>query len=149
MVRVSSRVILPAITATLGVLWVVVGLFVYGWWIDGRPASGFFPTVVGFLLAVVSGMAIAGEFRSAPPGFFLYHAYPTLAAVSVVLAAMLIGFFPALAIYCFCWIRWFEKYSWRFSILLTVGTIGGVYAIFRLWLRVPFPGGLIAQLVAG
>ena len=147
MKSMSSRMILPVITAALGVLWTVVGITQYGWFEDGRPLPGFFPIIVGVLTAGVSIIAILGERKTTPPKFLVTHLYPFLAAVAVVLLAMLIGFFPALLIYVFAWLKGYEKYSWKFSILTTAATIGGVYGIFALWLRVPFPMGSLIMLI--
>jgi putative tricarboxylic transport membrane protein len=67
--------------------------------------------------------------------------------VSVVVLALLIGFFPALTLYVFGWIKWYEKYSWRLTILITVITIGAMYGIFAMWLRVPFPEGAVVEML--
>lgn len=149
MTRVNTRILVPLVTGALGVLWLVVGAVDHGLWIDGRPTGGFFPGVAGVLLAVVSALAISGELKAEPPSFIRTHLYPTIAAVSVVLAAMLIGFFPAMTVYVFLWMRLFERYSLRFSVLVTVLTIAAVYGIFSMWLRVPFPGGLVMQWIVG
>lgn len=147
MARINSRVILPAVTGAVGALWVIAGLVNYGWWTDGRPTSGFFPVLVGGVLLLVSVFAVIREVRLTPPSYNLYDLYPLLAAVAVVLLALLIGFFPALTLYVLLWLKVFEKYRWLFSVLTTAVTAGAMYAIFALWLRVPFPQGLILDMV--
>lgn len=145
--RMNTRVLLPGATALLGLFWAVVGVAQYGWWVDGRPTSGFFPVIVGVLLAAVSILAVVNEFRHERPLFAVSHLYPVLAAVGVVLGALLIGFFPALTLYTFLWLKLYERYDTRFSLLTTAVTIGAMYGVFSLWLRVPFPRGLIIDLV--
>jgi hypothetical protein len=147
MKQISSRTILPVLTAALGILWTIVGFTQYGWFEAGRPLPGFFPIIVGVLTAGVSILAVLRERKASPPQFLLTHLYPLLAAVGVVLLAMLIGFFPALTLYVFGWLKGYEKYSWKFSVLSTAVTIGGVYGIFALWLKVPFPMGSLVMLV--
>lgn len=149
MARINTRLIIPAVSLVVGVAWAVIGVVQFGWWVEGRPISGFFPSLVGIALAAVALIALTGEARGEVPQFFRNHLYPLAAAIAVVLAAMLIGFFPAMTIYVLLWTRLYERYSWRFSILLTVFSIGGVYAIFRLWLRIPFPAGAIFRLIVG
>jgi hypothetical protein len=147
MSRISTRVILPVLTAIVGVLWIYVGLRYHGWYVDEKPGSGFFPTIIGGLLAFVSVLAVNGEFREDPPEFLKSHLHPLLAAVAVVLLALLIGFFPALTLYVFGWLKFYEKYSWKTSVVTTTITIAVVYGIFAMWLRVPFPVGWILEMV--
>lgn len=145
----NSRLLLPIVTAIIGLAWVYIGLRYHGWWIEGRAASGFFPSLVGGLLALLSVMAIISELKEEPPKFFLFHVHPVLAAVLVVVTALLIGFFPALALYVLGWLKLYEKYGWRFSLSVTAVTTAGMYGIFYMWLRVPFPQGAILDLVLG
>lgn len=147
MTRINSRIVLPIVTAAVGVLWIYVGLTYHGWYIEERPASGFFPSIVGVLLTFVSVLAVIKEMREDPPEFWVSHIHPLLAAVSVVVFALLIGFFPALTAYVFAWLKWYEKYSWKFSVATTAVTIAAVYGIFSMWLRVPFPVGWIIEMV--
>lgn len=147
MTRINSRVILPSMTTAVGVLWIFVGLTYHGWYVNDKPGSGFFPTIVGVLLVVMSIMAIVSESKEEPPEFLKSHLHPLLAAVAVVLLALLIGFFLALTLYVFGWLKVYEKYSWKISVTTTTITIAVVYGIFAMWLRVLFPAGLILEMV--
>ena len=147
--NISTRVILPAITLVLGLLWLIYGLVEYGWWGDNGPQSGFFPAIVGTLLSVISGFAIAGNWNKENPSYIWASFHPLLAAIAVVLAALIIGFFLALALFIFLWIKVYEKYSWSKAVITTVVTIAIFYGIFSLWLRVPFPEGVIFDWVKG
>ena len=149
MTRINTRIIAPILTIALGALWIGIGIVDTGIWVDGRPTSGFFPSLAGALLVFVSVLAIRDELATDSPEFFGMHLYPVIAAVSVVLLALVIGFFPALALYAFLWLWKYEAYSLRFSLMVSAISIGAVYGIFRLWLRVPFPQGLIQRLVQG
>ena len=144
---INSRVVFPAASVCLGILWVVVGLSSYGWYVDEKPASGFFPVLIGGLLIPIGILAIVSERTQAPPAFISSYIHPLLAAVSVVFFALVIGFFPALSIYVFGWLRWYEKYSIRFSLIVTAITIASMYGIFSMWLRVPFPIGQLFEMI--
>ncbi|MCF7915102.1 MAG: tripartite tricarboxylate transporter TctB family protein [Spirochaetaceae bacterium] len=147
MKRLKTRTILPALTALIGLVWVIVGLTKYGWWVEGRPQSGFFPAIIGGLLLFVSILAVMSEMKENPPQFLITHLYPILAAVGMVLAALLIGFFPALILYVFGWLKWYEKYN-LFTAGLTTGiTTALMYGVFYVWLRVPFPTGILVELL--
>jgi len=145
MQRINNRVILPFITAFLGGVWVFIGLSQYGWYTDGKPGSGFFPTITGALLLLMSILAVISESKLETPKFWIFHFHPIIMAVGVVLLAMLIGFFPALTLYVFGWLKWYEKYNLKTSLLATVLTITGMYGVFAMWLRVPFPVGFFIE----
>jgi len=144
---INSRVVFPAASVCLGILWVVVGLGSYGWYVDEKPASGFFPILIGGLLIPIGILAIMSERTQAAPKFISSYIHPLLAAVSVVFFALVIGFFPALTIYVFGWLRWYEKYPIRFSLIVTAITIAFMYGIFAMWLRVPFPIGQLFEML--
>jgi len=143
----NTRVVFPAASACIGILWVVVGLSKYGWYVDEKPASGFFPILIGGLLAFIGILAALSERKQSPPEFVSSYLHPLLAAVSVVFFALVIGFFPALTLYVFGWLRWYEKYSARFSLIVTAITIALMYGIFSMWLRVPFPMGQLFEMI--
>ena len=143
----NSRVFVPIGTMIFGLLWVFVGLRYHGWWNDGRAASGFFPVLAGGLLALISVLAFLSERMENPPEFFIFHLIPLLAAVLVVGIAMVVGFFPALMLYMIGWLRWYERYTWRLSTSITAITILAMYGVFSVWLRVPFPKGILVELI--
>lgn len=149
MKKLNSRVILPSSTLILGIIWVVMGFIKYKWWTEKGPGSGFFPIIVGAILAGISVMAIINERHEEEPHYIMGNLYPLLAAVGILLAAMIIGFFPALIIFVFSWLKYFEKYSLRFSLLTSGITVISLYGTFVLWLRVPFPMGIIYKAIIG
>jgi hypothetical protein len=117
--------------------------------LNGKPGSGFFPVISGALLLAMSILAIIGEGKKDPPEFFLFHLHPLIAAIGMILLALIIGFFPALVLYAFGWLRWYEKYSWKTSILTTAIATISMYGIFAVWLRVPFPVGILFEGILG
>ncbi len=149
MKKYNSSMALPAVTFFLGIVWVVLGLTKYGWWADNKPASGFFPTLIGVILTGISVLAILQDKGKEKPAYSRMHLYPLLAAVGIILVALIIGFFPALFLFVFGWLKWFEKYSLKYSLTTGAITVASLYGIFVLWLRVPFPKGLILNAILG
>ncbi len=143
MKQFNSRAVFPLLTLLVGVLWFVLGIVQYGYWHDGRALSGFFPTLIGGGLAGISFLAFMAELKEGKPSFMMAYLHPVLAALGMVIMALLVGFFPALAIYLFTWLKWYEKYSVKVSAVTTVVTTAAVYGIFYMWLRVAFPHGLL------
>jgi uncharacterized ion transporter superfamily protein YfcC len=149
MIRLNSRILLPAVLAVLGLFWLVYGLIQYGWWGENGPQSGFFPAIVGAVLCVVGTLAAVGGLKDESPKYFGASFHPLFGAVAVVAAALIIGFFPALGLFVFGWIKLYEKYSWSKSVITSLVTIAIFYGIFSLWLRVPFPEGIILDAIKG
>ena len=149
MTRINSRIVLPSVTALLGALWLIYGLLKYGWWGDNGPQSGFFPAIVGALLLIVSVLAIIAGLKNEGPTYLAASFHPLFGAVAVVMASFIIGFFPSLFLFVLGWIKFYEKYNWFKSLLTTFITIGIFVGIFALWLRVPFPEGLILDAIRG
>jgi hypothetical protein len=149
MKKINTRLILPSVTTLLGILWTIVGIAKYGWWSEKGPTSGFFPIIIGALLALLSIFAIFKEKNVAAPVYVLKSIYPLLAVIGVIFAAMLIGFFPAMFLYLFIWLKLYEKYKLLFSSLTSIFTTGTMYGIFVMWLRVPFPTGYLYRLITG
>ena len=145
--RVHSRVVFPVLTGLLGALWIFIGLTYHGWWTEGRPQSGFFPALIGAILLLVSVLAVINELQEEKPTFLFSHIYPVAAALGMVVFAQLLGFFPALMLFVFGWLKLYEKYGIVFSVTTTVVTAAAMYGIFYMWLRVPFPTGLLLKLI--
>jgi hypothetical protein len=147
--KINTRVVIPAITFCLGILWVVYGLTKYRWWDSNGPASGFFPSIVGVLLACVSIIAILDGRKLKPPTYLKASYHPLAAAIATVVSTLLIGFFPALFVYLLGWLKLYEKYGWKLSLSVSVITTLCCYGIFVLWLKVPFPMGFIVNTIRG
>ena len=149
MIRFNSRMILPLTTSLLGAFWLVFGLLKYGWWGENGPQSGFFPAIIGSILLIVSILSIFISPSSAGPQFNFESFTPILAVIAVVMVAFLIGFFPSLTLFILLWMKFYEKYDWFRSVVTTVATIAVSYGVFSLWLKIPFPEGLILNTLRG
>ena len=147
--KINTRVAIPAVTCCLGILWVVYGLMEYSWWDSNGPASGFFPAIIGVLLACVSVIAVLDGRKIEPPKYLKASYHPLFAAIATVLGALVIGFFPALFVYILGWLKLYEKYGWKLSLSVSGITALCCYGIFVLWLRVPFPMGFIMNAIRG
>ena len=143
MKQFNSRAVFPILTLLVGAVWFFLGITQYGYWSEGRAMSGFFPTIIGGGLILMSVFAFLAELKAEKPSFILAYLHPVAAALGMVLLAMLIGFFASLALYIFCWLKWYEKYNLRLSLFTSVATTAAMYGIFGMWLKVPFPAGIL------
>jgi putative tricarboxylic transport membrane protein len=146
--KTNTRMIIPAITFILGLVWVIYGLTNYGWWDEG-PGSGFFPSIIGILLSGVSIIAFLEGKKIEPPEYIKASYLPFLSAFATVGLAMIIGFFPAMFLFLQGWLKLYEKYSWKKSLPISVITTAILFGVFAMWLMVPFPEGLIFNAIRG
>ena len=72
---------------------------------------------------------------------------PVGAMILILLCNLLVCMLPSCMVVSFLWLKLFEKYSWKTSIIATVLLFVFIYGIFKLWLNVPFPTGLLGELL--
>ena len=141
---------IPLATAAMAGVFIWLGITQYGFWSETKgPMSGFFPVVIASALLLVS---IASFFQSFGEQKAVLPAINWLPALSVVLiigASLLIGMVPSLALYVVLWLRYFEKYNWKTTLITTGFMMAIVIGCFVLWLGVPFPRGLLYEAITG
>lgn len=148
--KLNSKSVIALAFIVIAVVWVYLGVTRYGLWDPKEgPMSGFFPTIVGGILLAAS---LVYFFRS----FSMEGAKIEKGAVQLIVgmlailgASYVVGFLPALLIFYIFWLRAMEKMSWRSIAVATVMMTVIVYGTFSLWLRVPFPKGLLFELIFG
>lgn len=148
--RFNSKSVIALAFILIAVVWVYLGVTKYGLWDQKEgPMSGFFPAIVGGVLLVAS---LIYFFRS----FSLESAKIEKSAIQLIIGMLailgvsyIIGFLPALLVFYIFWLRVMEKMPWRSIAVAAVVMIVIVYGTFSLWLRVPFPKGLLFELIFG
>lgn len=137
--------VIVLIELILSTVWIVFG-FSYGFWNNGRPGGGFLGVIFGIvilLIALIMGirMLVKREFGKKielKKMVFL----PVFAGFVATSLVYLLGFIPVIILFMFGWLRFVSKYKWTKSILVSLIFTVCIYAIFVLWLRVPFPTGV-------
>jgi hypothetical protein len=130
--------------AAFGALWIgsALGLPYMG---DYAPGSGFLPLWLGVCLVALSLIHILACLRtrtlSAP-----IRNLRKVASVAAGLGACVavidpLGFVVAVGAYLVFLLRGVERESWRTSLAMSAGTVAVLFAVFRLWLKVPLPKG--------
>jgi len=116
----------------------------YGFWYNSGPGGGFLPMVIGILLIVLS---IYSFFRGTTEKFkkleFLAALKPFSGILLTLAGINLIGFFPSVMLFIPIWLIIVEKYKLQKAVLIDVAVTGVMYSIFSVWLRVPFPSGIL------
>ncbi|HSP48216.1 MAG TPA: tripartite tricarboxylate transporter TctB family protein [Clostridiaceae bacterium] len=143
----NSRVMIPAATMLIAALFLYLGLVEFGFWneING-PLPGFFPSLASILLIIISAFALKGAWGSEAPKFFGIELMVIAGCIGIMLLTFLIGLIPSVVVYLVVWLRIVEKTPWISTVkvagFMTVLVIG----VFVLWLKIPFPTGLIGNL---
>ncbi len=146
--KITSQMLIPVFSAVIAVLFISLGYFKYGFWHPTRgPLSGFFPVIIGVILFIISVLAFVSALKTENTSYPLENWYPALGTVAIMLSTLVIGMLPSLAIFVVVWMRWFEKYSWKTTLIVFAIIMGIVLGAFMYWLGVPFPKGIIFDLI--
>ncbi len=143
------RVLIPIITASIGIAFLTLGLTRYGFWHEMKgPLPGFFPTIVGIVLVAVSGLALFQSFKDPVNPIPLRNWMPAFGALGIILGTLVFGMLVSIIAFLIGWIRFYEKYDWKTTITTTLILVAIVVGVFMFWLQVPFPKGLILDALA-
>lgn len=153
-----SEIILSAVLILVSVVWIVMG-FNLGLWIPGVSAdSGFMPVLFGTLTLVCSALLLVQSIKkynnrdkSADKKVdmnldkekvmaFIKTYAPVPFAIFTALCLQYLGLIPAIFLLIFGWMKLMNNFTWKKSILIGVIVTVVIYAIFDMWLQIPFPG---------
>lgn len=68
---------------------------------------------------------------------------PLVIGLLVLIGIQLVGMLISLTVMLFCWLKFLSGYSLKKSFLITICVMAVLYGIFKLWLVVPLPKGLL------
>ena len=140
-----------AVLLALAVAYTATAAGRYTYWTATGPGSGFFPFWLGIVLAALSILLLVSAVRRPDPGpAWLPRGHGAARLVVVVLVTAvfiallpLVGMALGTAIFLAVLLRMLEGHSWRTTFAVAVGAAAANWAVFVLWLRVPFPVGIL------
>jgi len=149
-VRTADR-IGAAVLLALAVAYTATAAGRYTYWTATGPGSGFFPLWLGLVLAVLSTLMLVSAVRRhdvGPAWLPRGHGAARLVVVGGVTALFiallpLLGMVLGTALFLGVLLRMLEGHSWRATIGVAVGAAVANWALFVLWLKVPFPVGVL------
>jgi hypothetical protein len=143
------KAIIPIATAAVGLVFLVLGFGTYGFWSEtSGPLPGFFPSIIGITLIGVSAIAFLQSLKDERQPVPVRNWFPAIAVFAIIVLTMLIGMLPSLALFLLFWIRFYEKYPWKTTIITSLVILAIVVGVFMFWLNVPFPRGIIFDALA-
>jgi putative tricarboxylic transport membrane protein len=149
-VRTADR-IGAAVLLALAVAYTATAAGRYTYWTATGPGSGFFPFWLGLGLAVLSALLLVSAVRRRDPGpawLPTGHGAARFVVVVIVTAVFiavlpLLGMVLGTAVFLAVLLRMLEGHSWRATVAVAVGAAVVNWAVFVLWLKVPFPVGVL------
>ncbi len=142
--------IIPIACALMAGAFIWLGLTKYGFWHHAKgPLPGFFPVVIATAMLAASVLAFIFSFRDSAPVWPLANWLVVLSGALIIGATFLIGLIPSVAVYVLVWLRGYEKCTWRQTLITFAVIMAIVLGCFVFWLGVPFPKGLIFDLIFG
>lgn len=142
--KLNWRCVLFIATAVLGIIWAVLGFGTYGFWSSAEgPGAGFFPAIIGCAITLFSIIEFIKSYGKYEVKFDKEALLIVVSVAAILIMNFLVGLLLALLVYYIVWLRVVEKYPWK-KVLLTTLFYGAVmYGVFVLWLKVPFPTGIL------
>ena len=141
---INGESILNLIFIILGVIWTISGVKL-GLWAETTPGPGLFPLIVGILLTVLSFVVFAKSLHGLEDSKKISAHEKNVLLFSIGIAAIcavllnVLGTFFTLAVGLIIWFKLIAKYSWVKTLVCVIGIVGVIYAVFAVWLSVPFP----------
>ena len=139
---IKSRFIVPSILSLISLYWLWMAVTRYGIWHEEGPKGGFMPMIAAL---VTLGFCVAEFVKGSAHHKKLRHTVFIPEGVILVLLASVsyLGLLPAMWCMLLLWVRYLERYSLPFALAFSSGVVLVVWLVFRLWLSVPFPTGLL------
>ena len=148
--KFNSKSVIALACIAIAVVWMYLGITKYGLWDPKEgPLSGFFPTIIGGVLLISSVIYFIRSFSMEGAKYEKGAIQLTICMLVIFGASYLIGFLPTLLLFYIFWLRVMEKMPVRTIIIATVVMTAIVYGTFSMWLKVPFPEGLLFEMILG
>ncbi|HVE48423.1 MAG TPA: tripartite tricarboxylate transporter TctB family protein [Casimicrobiaceae bacterium] len=142
--RLRGDTVAGVLCGLFALLWITtaLGLPYMG---DYAPGSGFLPLWLGVCLLLLSTIHVVASVRApsatAATGHWRKVVAVALGLVVCVAVIEPVGFVVAVGLYLLFLLRGVERESWRTSVGLSIAVVAVLFALFRLWLKVPLPKG--------
>ena len=148
--KFNSKSVVALACIAIAVVWMYLGITKYGLWDPKEgPLSGFFPTIIGGVLLISSALYFIRSFSMEGAKYEKGAIQLAIGMLVIFGASYLIGFLPTLLLFYIFWLRVMEKMPVRTIIISTVVMTAILYGPFSMWLRVPFPEGLLLEMILG
>ena len=149
MKRIGTKQIVPLVLAVFAVVFAVIGFAQLGFWshVDG-PQPGFFPAIMAivmFLTSIVSFFQSLKDKEAA--GYERNELLVIAGGAAIIVGSYIIGLLPSCYLFIVLWLKVFEHTSWKDTVIVLAVCVAISVGVFRLWLGVYFPMGLLDYIL--
>ncbi len=114
---------------------------------DGMWGTGFLPVIMGFVFSVLAlGFLFSRESFQVPwlaKGNRRKIAFIYLALMSYTLLIPWMGYFIGTTLFLIGLVRAMGRVRWGYGVIFGLVTSSCTYLIFKVWLKMPLPGGFL------
>ncbi|PKL03462.1 MAG: tripartite tricarboxylate transporter TctB [Spirochaetae bacterium HGW-Spirochaetae-9] len=146
--QLGSRQLLPAVFIIISLVWIYIGMTQFGFWNPlrgGTPA--FMPICIATVLLISSSVMLLMSFKDEKPAYTPLCFLFLLICLSIIGLSAVFGFLPSLLLFVLLWLKLVEKAPWKGTLIVFASLAVLGYGLFEIWLRVPFPKGLLLELL--
>lgn len=145
--------IFEGLLTAVGLYWFITSVTSLPPWKGMSLGGGLIPSIASGIMVVLLIVRIVNRFRTEKiNGAYFKETFkdfdwraliPIAIGIGIVVGIKLIGMLLSLTIMLFCWLKFLSKYSWLKSLVVTVCVMAVLYGIFKAWLMVPLPKGML------
>ena len=129
--------------ALVGAFFLYEGWFTYKFWVNKGPGGGFLPVLLGAMTLVLSIVSLMKSNKNESIKLRLKSFVPAAAVVCGIISIYILGLIVSVFVLVFIWLKFLEKYTYKRAGIIGICGVAFVYAVFKLWLQVPYPKGFI------
>ena len=145
--------IVNLILLAVGLYWCVTAATTMPLWQGISLAGGLVPAAAGGIMALLLVFELIDickknkinreYFVSSLKAVHRKDMVPVLVGLGILVGIKLLGMFLTLTLMLFCWLKFLSGYSMKKSAVVTVCVMLFLYGVFKAWLKLPLPQGLL------
>jgi len=149
-VKIPTKIIIPVVTFAIGLIFLITGVTQYGFWNSetARPTMGFFPIIIAVALVALSALAFVQALgQDKMVEFELQNWLVPIALLCIILCSYITGLVLAIVLFEIFWLRFYEKLSWKTTVIVLAIVLFIVDGCFQMWLGIELPKGFFINLI--
>ena len=149
MKKIGTKQIVPLVLAVFAVVFAVIGFTQLSFWshIDGtRP--GFLPAIMAIIMFLTSIVSFFQSLKDKESAEYEKNELLVIAGgAGIIVGSYIIGLLPSCYLFIVLWLKVFEHTSWKDTLIVLAVCVAISVGVFRLWLGVYFPMGLLDYIL--
>ncbi|MCD8171462.1 MAG: tripartite tricarboxylate transporter TctB family protein [Clostridiales bacterium] len=149
MKKIGTKQIVPLVLAVFAVIFAVIGFTQLGFWshVDG-PRPGFFPAIMAIIMFLTSIVSFFQSLKDKESAEYEKNELLVIAGgAGIIVGSYIIGLLPSCYLFIVLWLKVFEHTSWKDTLIVLAVCVAISVGVFRLWLGVYFPMGLLDYIL--